>query len=359
MEPVFAADSWDEATDVYASLLKHKPKVMDLSDVVKTAGLVRRERVDLISGGPPCQDFSSAGKRTECRRANLTLSFADTVAAVRPTWFIMENVPLATHSKAYARARSRLSDAGYGLTEMTLNAAYFGVPQLRKRLFVVGRQDEHDGFLDSWLEDRATDKELTVSEYLGDEIDIDYYYRHPRVWEKRAIYSVDEPAATIRTVNRPIPANYRPHPNDAASPVGIRQLTPKERARVQTFPKSIKFHCSNTAADEMIGNAVPVSLAANVGRAIKEFEKMRGNEPGLDHFREWLSAQHQFNDRSAGNVLSRLKRTRKLLGGRRFEDYRDAAHELRKHKEYAELSVSVRSQLKRALELFSEFARQR
>lgn len=355
-ELVFAADRWLEAAEVYGTLLKHQAKVMDLSDVVATASLVRRARPDIVAGGPPCQDFSAAGKRTECRRADLTLSFAEVVVAVRPTWFVMENVPLAQASKAYARAKARFAEAGYGLTEVTLNAAYFGVPQNRKRLIVVGRQDEGDEFLVPFLEARRRDEPMTVREFVGDDLDVDVYYRHPRVWERRAIYSVDEPAATIRTVNRPIPKNYRPHPLDAALPRGVRHLTPWERARIQTFPKGIRFKCTNTMADEMVGNAVPVALAASIGRVIRDFEQMRGNERGLEDFREWLSTHHSFNDRSAGNVLSRLKRARKLLGGRRFRDPRDAAHELHKHAEYAELSCSVRSQLKRAVELYFEFS---
>ena len=222
-EPVFAADHWVEATEVYSKLVKHQARIMDLSDIVATASGVRRENPDIVAGGPPCQDFSAAGKRTECKRANLTLSFAEVVAAVRPTWFVMENVQLAQASSAYARAKARLSGAGYGITEVVLNAAYYGVPQIRKRLIVVGRQDEDDGFLESFFEDRRQDEAMTVRDFLGDELGVEVYYRHPRVWEKRAIYSVDEPSATIRTVNRPIPKNYRPHPRDAALPRGVRQ----------------------------------------------------------------------------------------------------------------------------------------
>lgn len=98
-------------------------------------------------------------------------------------------------------------------------------------------------------------------------------------------------------------------------------------------------------------------LTGHIGRVIMDFEKLRGKEANLEYFREWLSDTHGFNERSAGSVLSRLKRTRKLLGNRRFSDHRDAAHELNKNPDFGVLSPSVRSQLRRALELYEEFAR--
>lgn len=356
LDPVFAADSWQEANQVYEHLVGHRSQLLDLSCVAEAASKVRRERVDIIAGGPPCQDFSAAGERIERGRANLTRSYAETVSAVRPTWFIMENVQLAQSSDAFAAARRVLKKAGYGLTETVMNASLYGVPQLRKRLIVVGRLEEEDGFLAPWIEDGQSDSPLTVRNYMGEELGIEYYYRHPRVWEKRAIYSIDEPSPTIRTVNRPIPKNYRAHPNDAAAPEGIRQLTPMERARLQTFPKRFKYECSATAADKMVGNAVPVKLAEFIGGVVMRYEDMRGKEADLEDFRGWLMDGKDLLPRSAGNVVSRLKRARSFLGGKRFVDPRDATHALDKQGEFQKLTVTVRSQLRRALDLYAEFS---
>lgn len=359
MESVVAADHWEEASAVYEKLLGHRPKQLDLQDVVETAGLVRKARVDLLAGGPPCQDFSSAGNRVEQGRADLTLAYAETVSSVRPNWFIMENVLLARSSNAYAKARNVFKRAGYGLTETVMNAAHFGVPQIRKRLIVIGRLEEEDEFLAPWIEDGKSDEPMTVRDYLSDEFGIDYYYRHPRVWEKRAIYSLDEPSATVRSVNRPIPSTYRAHPADAAKPEGVRQLTPKERARLQTFPKRFKYDCSATAADLMVGNAVPVKLAEHVGKVILRYETMRGKEADMDEFRHWLTDVSGLKDRSAGSVVSRLKRARAFLGDKRFVDVRDATHELEKQTDFTKLQVTVKSQLRRALGLYAEFAARR
>ena len=97
-----------------------------------TAKMVERisaHTPDIIIGGPPCQDFSQAGKRQEGERANLTECFAHIVKSVRPKWFLMENVDRAQRSQAYLMARKIFVKAGYGLTEKVLNANVFGVPQ--------------------------------------------------------------------------------------------------------------------------------------------------------------------------------------------------------------------------------------
>jgi DNA (cytosine-5)-methyltransferase 1 len=215
-EIVFAAENWSRARLVYDANFGHGSTNLDLADIVEAAFVVSRARPDVIVGGPPCQDFSAAGLRTEALRADLTVGFAEIVRACRPAWFVMENVPAAAASRAWRTARVRLARAGYGLTEVNLDASLYGVPQLRRRLFLIGRLDEEDGFLLEDLKAEGADRSLTVREYLGDEFGVQYYYRHPRHWGRRAIYSIDEPAATVRSTNRPIPPKYKPHPLDAA-----------------------------------------------------------------------------------------------------------------------------------------------
>jgi DNA (cytosine-5)-methyltransferase 1 len=95
--------------------------------------------------------------------------------------------------------------------------------------------EEDEGFLDDDVQNQKADCPLTVREYLGDEFEVDFYYRHPRHWGRRAIYSIDEPAATVRSTNRPIPPKYRAHPLDAAPIEGIKPLSCFQRARLQTF----------------------------------------------------------------------------------------------------------------------------
>lgn len=259
-------DSWADALKVYA--LNHEKSghaviQHDLSDETTTIGLVNGYMPDLIVGGPPCQDFSSAGTRKEGDRADLTVKYANVVTAVRPRAFIMENVSRAQHAAAFANAKQIFSDAGYGLTQVVLNASLCGVPQARKRLFLIGCLDAEDGFLDKSMKEGQSKTATTMREYFGDEMPFDHYYRHPRTYERRAIYSMDEPSPTIRGVNRPMPSTYKQHDNDTHAPdETVKALTLEQRARIQTFPIGyFDVKLSKGSKEQMIGNAVPVELA--------------------------------------------------------------------------------------------------
>ena len=268
---VAAFENWDPAIAVYKANLPHPVFKQDLSDVASTVEAIKQIGAEMIIGGPPCQDFSHAGKRSEGHRADLTVAFARIVTSLQAEWFVMENVDRAQASLAFREAQDLFRRARYGLTTIVLDASLCGVPQRRKRLFCVGRLREDDGFLVPFIEDRLSCKAMTVRDYFGAELGTEYYYRHPRNYARRAIYSVDEPAATVRGVNRPIPAGYKRHPGDPASPKRARPLTTEERARVQTFPKGFKWIGSKTDKEQMIGNAVPVKLAEFIACCIVDY----------------------------------------------------------------------------------------
>jgi DNA (cytosine-5)-methyltransferase 1 len=199
------------------------------------------------------------------------------VAVLRPLAYVMENVDRAARSAAYGKARSVLKGAGYGITEAVLDASRYGVPQRRKRFFSIGVLGERDGFLLPYLERFREERPLTLREYMGKELDIEYYYRHPRNYDRRGIYSVDEPAPTVRGVNRPVPKGYRGHPRDPVPPFeGLRPLTAEERGRAQTFPKGWKWVGNRSEVEQMIGNAVPPELARRVASALREFLREKG-----------------------------------------------------------------------------------
>jgi DNA (cytosine-5)-methyltransferase 1 len=274
-----AVDNWEAALRCYRANLECPYLLLDLSDpdaAVREIGR-RVPEVEVVIGGPPCQDFSHAGPRREGARASLTESFARIVAALRPLAYVMENVDRAARSAAYGRARSVLKGAGYGFTEVVLDASYYGVPQRRKRFFSIGVLGEADGFLFPHLERLREDRPLTLREYMGEELSVEYYYRHPRNYDRRGIYSVDEPAPTVRGVNRPVPKGYRGHPRDPVPPFeGLRALTAEERGRVQTFPRGWKWVGNKSEVEGMIGNAVPPELAKRVALALKRFLQENG-----------------------------------------------------------------------------------
>mgnify|MGYP002779182754 CR=1 FL=1 len=271
-EIVAAFDYWKEACDVYAANFEHPIFQTDLS-AIEDMDVFAKWRPDMIIGGPPCQDFSSAGKRDETLgRADLTLAYANIVAGVQPEWFVMENVERITKSHILKEAIAILRKAGYGISTTVLDASYCGVPQSRKRFFMIGYLHSPDGFLDAVLEKKQSKKPLTVFEYMGDKLDIEFYYRHPRSYARRGIFSVHEPSATIRGVNRPLPKGYSKHEGDPCEPSEkIRPLTTLERSRIQTFPEDFKWLGSKTTKEQLIGNAVPVNLGFYVAGCIADY----------------------------------------------------------------------------------------
>lgn len=268
-----AYDNWDDAIAVYHTNFNHPVIKQDLSNVEETVAKVKRYKPDMIIGGPPCQDFSSAGKRDENNgRGDLTVSFAKIVASIKPEWFVMENVDRIIKTEKLIEAKTIFKSCGYGLTFTILNASLCGAPQRRKRFIMIGHLGEDDDFMSKILQERLSDKEMTVADYFGSQLDIQYYYRHPRSYVRRGIFSINEPSPTIRGVNRPMPAGYKLHSNDPVESLdGIRSLTTLERSMIQTFPKSFKFLGTKTNMEQMIGNAVPVNLAKFVGDSIMAY----------------------------------------------------------------------------------------
>jgi DNA (cytosine-5)-methyltransferase 1 len=272
-------DSWERAVEVYRENFKHPSYVADLSAADKVIPQIAALTPDLIIGGPPCQDFSQAGKRNEGGRANLTHIFSKIISELNPEMFIMENVARAESSKAYKLARNEFRKAGYGLTEIVLDASLCGVPQKRKRFFCIGRKNEYEQFLLGRIKASMSPEPMTPRRFFGSEFGFEHYYRHPRNYSRRAIFSVDEPAPTMRGVNRPVPPNYPGHPGDTASKEDVRSLTTLERARIQTFPASFKWKGTKTDIEQMIGNAVPVKLAEFVAEIVMSY--LQNNETGI------------------------------------------------------------------------------
>lgn len=276
---VAGLDGWKAAVDVYkANNPAHDCFVFDLSHEADTVEIVKRYRPFLVAGGPPCQDYSPAGGRIEGVRAELTVGFARVVVGSGAESFIMENVPRARLSSTFKKAMRVFRKAGFGMTSVVLNAALCGVPQARQRLFLIGLKGERDDFLLSSIEEGLSSRPMTVREYDPDLVGFDHYYRHPRTYQRKAIFSIDEPSPTIRGVNRPKPPTYKMHRNDSHSPsdARVQALDLDQRARLQTFPSGY-FDISISKADkeQMIGNAVPPLLARFVAAALLDYASTR------------------------------------------------------------------------------------
>ena len=126
--------------DARAVLKQHWPDTHCYEDVrdVKSA-----KSIDVICGGFPCQDYSDAGRRSGLAgdRGALWWEMHRVIAECRPTWVIAENVPGIITSRGgrdFLEIVRSLVQLGYGVTWATLDSQYFGVPQRRRRLFIVG-----------------------------------------------------------------------------------------------------------------------------------------------------------------------------------------------------------------------------
>ena len=126
-----------------ASVLKyHYPSVPNVGDITKVDWLEYSNKIDLIVGGSPCQSFSYAGKREGLKgESRLMFEYIRAIQEVRPKWLIWENVPGVLSSGEGDDFRfllNSLAELGYSLAWRILDSKYFGVPQQRRRVFVVG-----------------------------------------------------------------------------------------------------------------------------------------------------------------------------------------------------------------------------
>lgn len=355
-EVVAGLENWDDAIICYNKNFKHKAIKIDLSDINISAKTIKKYSPDIIIGGPPCQDFSGAGNRIEGNRADLTIAFAKIVKEIHPEYFVMENVERAYNSTAYKKARKIFKECGYGLTEKVLDASFCNVPQKRKRFFCIGHKYGNDGFLEGLLSTNQSIFPLTVREYFSKHkysLRSDFYYRHPRSYNRRGIFSIDEPSPTIRGVNRPKPSNYKRHPGDVAMPDDIKNLTYKERAFIQTFPKGFVWGEQLSSVEQMIGNAVPVNLAHYVASCLMKFINGDQDLHNL-RFVDWLITRKGLSVEVAGDTLSRIGRARRVLAFGNLE-CKDYIEKLSRKDSFLKITKSVQAQIKRAIRLYFEY----
>lgn len=255
--------------------------------------------VDVVSGGAPCQAFSYAGKKLgfDDVRGTLFGEFARCVKETDPRAFVFENVPgLVTHDKGrtFATIVRVFASLGYQIHHDVLDASYYGVGQLRKRLFVVGFRSD----VCAWYEPPMPDgQQMTLRDALAgvpESCGAEYSQRRQSVldlvpaggcWRdlpqeiREREYPLagksggctgmarrlawDVPCLTLTT--SPVgKMTERCHPDET------RPLTVREYARVQSFPDEWEFCGPVSAQYKQIGNAVPVELARRVGVSVVE-----------------------------------------------------------------------------------------
>ena len=136
---------WFSEVDKFPSavLEHHYPDVPNYGDMTKFKEWPKNESIDLLVGGTPCQSFSVAGLRSGLKdpRGNLMLTYLSMAEQLKPKWLVWENVPgvlSSNRGRDFATFLTAMGKIGYGFAYRVLDAQYWGIPQRRRRVFVVG-----------------------------------------------------------------------------------------------------------------------------------------------------------------------------------------------------------------------------
>lgn len=321
---VVLANEYDES--IAKAYVQNRPHTkMIVNDITKlpidSTFSPYRNKVDLIVGGPPCQGFSQKGKRKTIydERNFLFKYYYEVVSLVKPTYFVMENVPnLLTAENGYFKKEitELFEGIGYTISSDVLNAADFGVPQNRKRAVIIGKLGSEAIDLPVPIEERVTIWDaISDLAYLnsgeGEEKqsykykpqsqyqrklreNSDYLYNHvatkhsdlalerlklippnmgkevlPPEHRTKSIYSgtwsrmlKDDVSVTI-TTRFDTPSSGR-----FTHPFLDRAITVREAARIQSFPDSFVFYGNKGSQMKQVGNAVPPLLAKAIADVI-------------------------------------------------------------------------------------------
>lgn len=280
-EIIWANDIDEASCQTFANYFKKDIVCGDIRKILDgkhNAGFFEKpfpQKVDIVLGGFPCQDFSHAGKRKgfDSKRGLLYQSMAEVIKRTKPVLFVAENVRGLLTMNGGEAIQTIVDDfkkLGYHVVYKLLRAVDFGVPQTRERVIIVGtRKDKLPPF--EHLEAISNEKNwVSLKQAIGDlelkeEGAIANHY-----WSKakknkgqgNSIVSADKPGPTMRTEHH---GNIEYHWN------GKRRLSAREAARIQTFPDDFIFYPSTSAAYKQVGNAVPPVLGWYVATAIEKF----------------------------------------------------------------------------------------
>lgn len=280
--------------------------------LLATSG-VRRESIFAVVGGPPCQSFSTAGKRLgiQDERGQLYLEFIKVISALRPRFFIMENVkglasmpsnPLDKKSKPVLQdILDAFKKQGYSTVHGVLDAVHYGTPQFRERLVIIGSRDHEAIFLPQPTHFPKHQNPSLRWQTLGDAIaDLGDAGPHanfsPAVmkylkvlpeggnWKNLPSHLIQEAMGGAFASGGGKVGFYRrlsrsePSPTLVTSPIQkatmlchpteLRPISVREYARIQRFPDDWKFEGKVSDCYRQIGNAVPTPLGCALGQML-------------------------------------------------------------------------------------------
>jgi len=274
-ECVFSSE-WDKhAQDVYEENYGERP-VGDINDV-NPKDIPNH---DFLLAGFPCQPFSIAGKQLGFAdtRGTLFFNIEKILEEKKPFGFLLENVSrLVTHDKGrtFKVIIDKLETLGYTVYSKVLNTIDYGLPQLRKRIYIVGFKDKiHFQF------PTPDGTKLTLKDILEPEKDIpSNYYVSDEIRKKRL--SKVKPNAPYPSIwHENIGGNISALPHSCALRAGgsynyllvngERRLTGREMLRLQGFPDSFKINVVYTQARKIAGNSVSVKVIELIAEQIQK-----------------------------------------------------------------------------------------
>ena len=313
-------------------------------DILKYANVDTAEKIDLIVGGPPCQAFSTAGRRMgfQDARGNVFLKYIDIIINVKPRYFVIENVrgllstpmtiqiqdevtekfdfdPKEISGSSLYYIKKKLETAGYTISFNLYNSANFGVPQIRERVVMIGTLEtrkvpyllpthsETGSYgLPKWLtfSDAIRNMDNSKCEHIDfSEKRLKYInmLREGQNWKNLPINIQPEAMGNSFHLgggktgfyrrlswNRPAPTLVT-HPampaTELAHPELPRPLSVQEYKRIQQFPDDWEIQGSILDKYKQIGNAVPVGLGCAIGSMLISHSKGKEKSPPIDfHF---------------------------------------------------------------------------
>ncbi len=254
-ECVMACDIFAPARVTYEKNHKLKP-LGDICDIDPST----IKPYDILCAGFPCQPFSQAGfrkgfKDEKDNRGTMFYQVMKFVKINRPRFVILENVQgLLKHDngKSFKKIEDELNAEGYKMAYKVLKCSDYGIPQMRKRLIMVGIKDSDDGILNEFFNLQEYEKKTTLKEYLH------------RDFEKQTAY-------TIRCGGKRSPIDDR-HNWDGywVNNNGVKEeyrLTISDALKLQGFENYV-LHGSKTANWKMLGNTIPTIFTQIIGKQI-------------------------------------------------------------------------------------------
>lgn len=294
--PIASVEIMKEAVETYKYNFIEKKQ---FDELVETKD-IREERVkneiyekikgleiDVIAGGFPCQGFSMAGNRVvDDERNSLYLEMLEIVKNVKPKVIVMENVEGLRTMLGGAVEKKIIKDyenIGYKINVTTLNAADYGVPQIRKRVIFIGNRINTKNYhpkpilkpnnyktLGSCIEKYMNIKEDALINHIFTKHNDEMKEKIKNTEEGKSLYGNYSDAWKKSPWDKPSCTVKENHGGVNLHPKLPRVLTPRELAALQSFPDDFIFKGSKKWQLVQIGNAVPPLLGKAVGMSVKK-----------------------------------------------------------------------------------------